>query len=358
MQNKNLVERGLPALPAFDKESWPKVRREMVQLLADQEYGHTPEWSGKVWAESLSKGEEFSSRGEEVAGKGTLEEILLHVETPRGEYSFPVQIGLPSGVEKARMFVYISFMNTVPNKYLPAEEILESGVGFAQVCYNDAARDCAEGLRSGLALHFPRKDSHAWGLIGVWAFAASRVMDYLMTRDDVDHDHIAVTGHSRLGKTALWCAAQDERFVMACPNDSGCSGDALSRGHKGEGEQIADITRSFPYWFCDAYKTYAGAEEEQPFDQHYLVASIAPRKVCVGSAQRDLWASPQSQFLCCHAAGEAWEKLGLTGFVAPEDFPNEPCSFPQGNVDYHMRAGTHYMSRTDWAYYIDVLKRL
>ena len=63
----------------------------------------------------------------------------------------------------------------------------------------------------------------------MWAYGASRVLDYLYTRDDVDASRTSVIGHSRLGKTALWTAAQDERFICAISNDSGYGGAASSK---------------------------------------------------------------------------------------------------------------------------------
>ena len=126
----------------------------------------------------------------------------------------------------------------------------------------------------------------------MWAWAAMRAADYLQTLDSADLESLAVIGHSRLGKTALVAAAFDERFRFVHSNNSGCSGAAIIRGKTGE--QIDDICRNFPFWFCENYKTYRKNESALPFDQHLLLALSATRFVSVGSAAEDLWADPAS----------------------------------------------------------------
>ena len=110
-------------------------------------------------------------------------------------------------------------------------------------------------------------------------------MDYLQTCDFVDKKNIAVIGHSRLGKTALLTGAFDERFAFVISNDSGCSGAAISRDK--EGERIDAILTRFPFWFCKNYAKYAGKEEDLPFDQHWLMSLIAPRKLTVLTGSQD-----------------------------------------------------------------------
>ena len=141
-------------------------------------------------------------------------------------------------------------------------------------------------------------------------------------------------------------AATDSRFAAAYSNDSGCSGAAISRGK--EGETVEKIYNRFPYWFCENYAAWKGNEDQMPFDQHYLLASIAPRPVFVGSATKDLWADPKSEFLSCLAAAPAWEEFGLKGLKAPEKFPEAGDVFTEGNPCYHLREGEHYFSRHDW----------
>ena len=55
---------------------------------------------------------------------------------------------------------------------------------------------------------------HDWGTLAVWAWGATRVVDYLESRDDVVMSHLGIAGHSRGGKMALLAGALDERFQL------------------------------------------------------------------------------------------------------------------------------------------------
>ena len=144
---------------------------------------------------------------------------------------------------------------------------------------------------------------------------------------------------------------------MAVSNNSGCTGAAVYRGKVGE--NIADITSRFPYWFCKNYQKYSGKDEEIFFDQHMLLAAMAPRTGYVNSALEDEWADPQSEYFGAIAAAEIWEKMGLKGLVSNEELPEEPelnKALPEGNVAYRLRDGILFMGRSDWAAFIEFRK--
>ena len=151
---------------------------------------------------------------------------------------------------------------------------------------------------------------------------------------------------SRLGKTALLAGALDKRFQFVFANESGCSGAALYRGK--QGETAADIQRVFPYWFSPSFASCTGDPEQLPFDQHFLLSLIAPRKLYVSSAAEDLWSDPAAEFLGCLAASPAFEAAGVPGLEGAGEEPQLGQAYHQGNIGYHLRAGKHFLSREDW----------
>ena len=240
----------------------------------------------------------------------------------------------------------VQFRADIPDRYVPAEDLVDRGFAFFSFCFKDVTSDnddFTNGLAGLLYENGSRPNDTDCGKISMWAWAAMRVMDYASTRGDVlDLERGTVCGHSRLGKTALWTSANDPRFAFAYSNDSGCGGASLARGN--EGETVDAICNRFSYWFCKNYQKYRNNEENMPFDQHYLIASIAPRKVLVGSAAGDAWADPKNEFLACVAASPAFSK----GLVSPDRLPETGETFLEGDLGYQIRPGLHYFSRQDW----------
>jgi hypothetical protein len=265
-------------------------------------------------------------------------------------YSFPLRLLYPKNKFRVPYFVVLSFRSEPFDRYLPTEEIIDRGFGIALLHYNSVTMDKDE-FESGIGPLSDRTQPNAPGKLALWAYAAMRTADYLLTRPETAPDNLAVVGHSRLGKTALLTGALDPRFQFVFSNDAGCCGDALFRGKVGE--HIDQITSHFPHWFCPSFRAYAGKETELPFDQHALLAMIAPRHVMLGSSKLDTWADPVSQYLSLCAADPVFKLLGCSGFLHPDRLPVEGDRFAAGSTAFHLRSGIHFFYRTDWTSYMD-----
>ncbi|MEO7599991.1 MAG: acetylxylan esterase [Opitutus sp.] len=236
----------------------------------------------------------------------------------------------------------------------PIEAIVGRGYAVVTAYCGDLCPDRADGLGESVNHWLTQTTTEsrapeAWGAIGVWAWGLSRILDYLESDPDIDASRVVVTGHSRLGKAALWAGAQDERFAAVISNESGCGGAALSK--RIHGETVARINQTFPHWFARNFRKFDNHESELPVDQHELLALIAPRPLYVASAEGDDWADPEGEFLSVKGAQPVYQLFGITG---PLSSGVPPVHSPSGDaLRYHIRSGPHDMTAYDWSRYLD-----
>ncbi len=371
---------GSPVKTAAD---WTNRRRgEVLKLFQDHVYGRSP---GKPEGMKFQIAE--SSRNA-LGGKAIRKQVTVLFNGQEDGPKMSILLYLPADAKKpSPMFLGLNFAGNhattddpavfIPQGWMrpgpgvennrateagrgvsaarwPYEMMLNRGYGVATVYCGDIDPDYHDGFSNGVhPLSYKEGQTQPaddeWGTIGAWAWGLSRALDYLETDEEVDAKHVAVLGHSRLGKTSLWAGAQDERFALVISNNSGCGGAALSR--RAFGETVQRINTSFPHWFNGNFKRYNLKENELPVDQHMLLALAAPRPVFVASAEEDRWADPRGEFLSCVGASPVYKLLGTDGFAAQE-MPalNEPIT---SRIGYYIRPGGHGISDVDWKVFAD-----
>lgn len=344
-------------------ETWRTRRAEILDLFRANVYGRSP---GRPEHVAFSVVEENPAA---MDGAATLRRIAIASREGPRSHRFELTLFLPN---KPSVVVPVFLLinnrppsNTDPSRkeksgFWPAEQVIARGYGIAAFHYAELAPDDAKTYRDGVMKFFDEGSAggstpYTWGALAAWAWGASRAMDYFETDPRVDKAHVAVVGHSRGGKAALWAGAEDERFAMVVSNDSGEGGAALSR--RNFGETIERINTSFPYWFATAYKTFNRRAAELPVDQHMLLALAAPRALYVASADEDLWADPRGEFLSLAASSPVFALWGDPP-IRTGDMPALDTPIVTGRRGYHVRTGGHNLTPYDWDRFADFADRV
>jgi len=235
------------------------------------------------------------------------------------------------------------------------EMILDRGYAVATAYYCDIEPDFDGGIKYGVRRLIDQEGEPApneAGTIATWAWGLRIIRNALCEREhlNIDPERIAVLGHSRLGKTALWAGATDPKFAMVVSNNSGCGGAAVYRREYGETLLLLNVVR--PHWFCGNFKKYNDDVLALPFDQHELVALIAPRPVYIASAEEDKPADPKGEFLAGLYADPVYRLLGTDGISSVTTMPEVNRSVG-GTIGYHIRTGKHDIIEYDWEQFLN-----
>jgi hypothetical protein len=366
-----------------DSALWFGLRRpELLDFFTRSIYGKVP---GEL---QVSGWKVLEQSDHAMNGKARRKQVELQFEKNGRSLQFTVLLYLPKSRDKAPLFLGYNFYGNhtiakdediiiskawarnngnlgIVNNRLTGEsrgassgrwaieKIIDAGYGLATIYYGEVdpdnlANDFSDGIHPLLYSDGQQRPADdEWGAITAWAWGLSRTMDYLESDNDVDPGRVIVFGHSRLGKTALWAGANDERFAAVISNNSGCLGAALSKRKFGE---TISIINNNQHWFCMNVRQYNSNEESLPVDQHELIALIAPRPVYIASAEEDLWADPRGEFLSAYYATPVYKLLGKSG-IPSKEMPavNQPI---QHTVAYHIRSGKHDVTDYDWEQYI------
>jgi glucuronyl esterase-like protein len=305
------------------KVDWQRRRAELAELVQHYAYGHQPPAPDQVEVVAAAGAH---GQGLATAVPRTLDvKVRLRVGERRGGFSFA--LALPAGTGPFPVFISAGGLS------LPL--FLERGYAVAELNPRDVAADSAG--RGGLFYTlYPETDA---GALMAWAWGFSRVVDALAQLSTIRVDQVALTGHSRFGKAALVAGAFDPRIALTVPASSGLGGTGNYRFFfeaEGKNERIENITGAFPYWFTPALLGFVGHAERLPFDQHALMALVAPRALLTTVGTADHWANPRGTELTHQAAQIVYAYLGV----------------PQ-NIGIQLRPGTHAMTEADFEAMLD-----
>ena len=348
----------------ISREQWQGENREkLLNIFREQVYGWRPESSYKV---------KYRTVKEQLGvfdGKADGKQIEVVITREGRAFVFPVTLFVPasSSSQKAvpaivhinnRYFISLEKAASEPDPFWPVETIVSQGFATASFHTSDVDPDnkdgYSQGIRSFLAGGAEPKPND-WRSLSAWGWGASRVADLLAEQPQVNASQIAVSGHSRGGKAALWAAAEDKRFATAYSNNSGCGGAALSR--RRFGETVARITTVFPHWFNENFAAYGDREDQLPIDQHEVIGLIAPRGVYVASSDEDLWADPRGEFLALASSRPYFEIFGASS-ISNQSMPGLNGQLIVGQTGYHIRQGGHGLLAEDWERFLKFYKQV
>ena len=363
--------------PVTTPEAWLNLcRPELKGLFQHYMYGHLPPRPANMeyTVDRIDR--------KALGGKATLKEVTIRLG-PANLPEIHLLVAVPNGHKPAPVFVGLNFNgnHTVladPCIALPAigsggtgtqgkdagrgkdvdvwaiEQSVDRGYAVATF-YNAEVEpdrpDSTEGIRA--RLRSAEGSLYDWGTIAAWAWGLHRAVDYLVTDRDIDAKRIAVFGHSRNGKAALLAGAFDERIALVIPHQAGCGGTAPSRGKIGE--SVKAINDRFPHWFNAEFKRFNEQPERLPFDQHCLIAMVAPRPVLLSNAMEDQWANPSGQFEMLQAAEPVYRLINA-GHLEAKEMP-EPGRLVDSNLGFFIRPGKHSTTPEDWRTFLDFADR-
>ena len=347
-------------------EEWRNIRRpQILALFSNLVYGRVPKPESPIKTEFEVK----KTDPEFMGGKATRKDVQIRFSNEKGKAEMLVLVFVPNKATKpVPAFVKHSFNNTKSRDFnahptqpgrlrngWPLGEFFDRGYAFVAVYQQDLVGHNEVEFLKGIHPLFYKKGqsfpkAHEWGVLSAVAWGAMRAMDYLQTDSDIDHNRVAIMGHSKMGKAALWTAAQDERFALAISAQSGCAGAALWR--RRSGETLEKMVTRFPYWLCRNAWKFVNQEDDLPLDQHMLLACIAPRPVYVHSGVEDTWADPRGEYLSAYHASEVYRLFGKKGLTS-ESSPPVGKAIIESDVGYHIREGGHSIEMYDWQRFLD-----
>ncbi|HAY05142.1 MAG TPA: hypothetical protein PKY73_06835 [Hyphomonas sp.] len=367
------------AMPALDIQRLMTSdgRAEAMKLLEDTLYGPWPAGLPVAISDWRMINPDY------LEGRGTLEELDITIGNGDGARTFQLVAAFPGGAHSLPLVLSQTFSSncaTFPGEAVtsedgdpctvrdfgmvgsfivkslfgeyiaeaPVDRYFDEGFVYASFHAGDFIPDSAQ--RAPAALASLGGEINPTSTLMAWAYAFSAAMDVLEADTRVDTRHTSIMGHSRHGKAALLAAIWDTRIEAVIAHQSGFGGSSLSRSTTGE--TLSRMQRTYPHWLAPDAAKYTARPELLPYDQHLVLALVAPRRLFLGNARRDVWSDPNSSFRAAEAASAAWEASGVQGLNAGgmKEFD------PTDGIVWWMRPGGHSIVEEDIDAFLRFLK--
>ena len=381
----------IPEIKAKNAAEWEREKAGLMKIFEDQLYGKIPPNPEKMELKLLSE------KDNALDGLAIRREYRLLFTNQGRKFNFDMLLYVPKQAKKpVPVFVTLNFSGNQYNtpdldvrqtrspslakgrwyvvgkpsktrgKALGAlnyAEAMKRGYAVATACYGELHPDNPEGLRkSCYTLFYDKKDlrtdyeiplleykegvRRTQSSVSAWAWGMIQMRNAFEQIDLVDASKAITVGHSRLGKTSIWAAANEPKFAGCVSNNSGHMGAKLSKRLRGEDMMIAYFAHSF--WYNSNIVRFVNNEKDIPVDQHMLLAMIAPRGLYVASSTLDYGADPEGEFMSAYLAGKIWGFYGKNTLPEQQPAPDKPIG---ETLRYHIKTGKHSITPYDWEQY-------
>jgi Chlorophyllase len=371
---------------------WKKRRAQIKALFDEDVYGkypaHIPTVTWKVESVTAKTVDGVPAIVKHIVGKvdnsadpAITVEIPADVVTPASTKGRKVPVIMGGGALSPRF----SLNGLDPILHIPGSEmcivlgpqtdtsgkqLLDRGWGFVSVDVNAVQADNGAGLAKGIIGLVNKGQPRSlddWGVLRAWAWANSRVLDYLQTDVDVNGKRVGIMGHSRGGKAALVALVDDPRFAIGFISSSGEGGANLYRRNYGEALENVAAPNEF-HWMAGNFLKYAAVGKtanDLPVDSHEFIALAAPRPLFIGGGgyiddppcalPGDAWQDARGMFMAAAAASPAWAFYGRKGLETAQ-FPKMETFLDKGDIAYRQHPYGHTPT-PNWSYFISFASR-
>ena len=379
------------------KSQWPERRREILEMFQKEMYGQLPPKGDGIFLETIEE-------GPTLFGQGTRRQVRMWFRPdktgPKVDWLIVTPNNVQGPIPVVLLYNYAGNHAVLADKEIlvpdawfqglfgekdnkaseadrglynrdggktvyPIGSLAAKGYATVTACYNEVSPDpnsvqMKDGVKMQDSFAYtgifdlwgprdPSRDDNTTSLMA-WAWVLMRAMDMIEQDPTLDQSRVILTGYSRLAKAALIAGAFDERFPVVVPVQTGGGGVPLAKRYFGE--SVATEVVSFRHWFCRAYDKYADNTDALPFDQHMLLACVAPRALLVEGFDQG-WFDTKGEYLAVKAASPVWKFLGKKGMPDVEWPSDYDTSAIGPSLGYVRRAGEHGIAPIDWEWMLD-----